>query len=453
MFHLDFEDVDFRYETFMENICEDEQSIMTAVPTPVLRIKSLVSSSFTPEQVIQVINKLLKSDKKQKSIFIIMMRGLQGSGKTLLAEILAERLCKLGIKSKYVCQDSLGKEGLIKAINTCRNNQIIPIIARCHLSDNCLKIYKYGFNGMNKPFRDGDRIITFSIGTNNINTLLLSILSVIHRDNLQDKQCINSTFSYTENGEKMLSAHRDSLSRWSDDAYPEEIFGTPYMINLLNTDLFSSINADESFEEIRAAFISNGLLNAETFTMTDKILNSFIPIDIVINMIISSIISEETIIGTWKSNNNKPIALNQKKIQYVGIKVNSEQIKFILDKFNFSNFPKNAIFKKEKEDFHITLWYCAKESNDTIQTYLNSGLNTLIDKEFDIVVKSFSRNIEFARLDIELPLELVPFYKNTAPSHITLVYTEKASDAGLFEASDITFLNTTIQGTLFTYYS
>jgi hypothetical protein len=84
--------------------------------------------------------------------------------------------------------------------------------------------------------------------------------------------------------------------------------------------------------------------------------------------------------------------------------------------------------------------------------YVNTS-NVQIDKEFDIVVKSFSRNIEFARLDIELPLELVPFYKNTAPSHITLVYTGKASDAGLFEASDITFLNTTIQGTLFTYYS
>ena len=67
LFHLESDDVDLSFETF-KNICEDEQSTTTPINTTVLKGKYLVSSDYTTDQLIQCINKLMKSDKK-KEIF------------------------------------------------------------------------------------------------------------------------------------------------------------------------------------------------------------------------------------------------------------------------------------------------------------------------------------------------------------------------------------------------
>lgn len=138
----------------------------------------------------------------------------------------------------------------------------------------------------------------------------------------------------------------------------------------------------------------------------------------------------------------------QKKTKpvYFCITIDAIEINTLLDKIDISDFSEYAIFKNKTGEYHITIWYCAQSSDDTIKAYLTEGMFNLLGKEFDVTVRTFSRDYNFGRFDIELPSELKQFYKNDAQPHITVVYTGKACDAGTFIPTEIVPLEATLRG-------
>ena len=137
---------------------------------------------------------------------------------------------------------------------------------------------------------------------------------------------------------------------------------------------------------------------------------------------------------------------SQKKTKpvYFCITIDPIKINALIDKIDISDFSEYAIFKTE--EFHITIWFCAQSSDDTVKNYLTEGMYNILGKEFDITVRTFSRDGNFGRFDIELPYELKQFYKNDAQPHITVVYTGKACDAGTFIPTKIVHLEATLRG-------
>jgi hypothetical protein len=295
---------------------------------------------------------------------------------------------------------------------------------------------------MSTPFKNGDRLIKFAVGTNDSITFLMALLNALCRKDEISK------FTYTENPEESLKAHHDTLRRWSDAAYPEDVFGTPYMIDILNTNPFCGINPYDSFEDIYSAFISNGLLDAESCERTQKMIEAYNDTNELISRMLNSLASPETKWGTWVSNDTtqKKSGSKSEHPLYFCIVFDASHVELLLKGLDLSDFPENATFKSVKGEFHTTLWFCMKEPIDTVKTYLMSGMSSLLGSEIDVQVKCFERNNLFGRLVIELPSMLEPFYKNQAKSHITLVHTGNASEAGLFEATQMVPLETTMTG-------
>jgi hypothetical protein len=137
---------------------------------------------------------------------------------------------------------------------------------------------------------------------------------------------------------------------------------------------------------------------------------------------------------------------NLHKLLFFCVKFDPNQIEGLISLISQSGFPENAVFKTTTGEFHITLWFCAKASDDLIKSFLADGMNNLLGKEVDVRVVSLSRNDGFGRLDVEIPSELLPFYKNEANGHITLVHTGRAVDAGTFEPTQIFPLDAIIRG-------
>uniref|UniRef100_A0A6C0ECZ6 Uncharacterized protein n=1 Tax=viral metagenome TaxID=1070528 RepID=A0A6C0ECZ6_9ZZZZ len=435
-FVLETDDVDFSPDAFINNIFEEDNMVESS--DLLLKTIPLVSSEYTVEQVVDTFNNLRKSKPKNKPLLVIMFQGLPGGSKTFIANELVKALIRSGILAMYICQDSMGKDGVIQAIENCRLTDTIAVIARCHLGQDDKKIY-LGSKGL----RNGDRLVKFSVGTNDIKTLLRSILGVIHRDS----QVTGTGFSYSSTDpDRMLQVHRDLLTKWSNnaDAYPEEVFGPSYMIDLLASDPFEGISETGSFAEIRNYFVVNGLLE-ESGAMTEKMHGTLIPIQTTINRIMASLISPSTIWGTWNTGCVRQSESVQKKdkVLYFCLKFDVQQVSELIHNLDLSNYAENATFKSE--DFHTTMWFCTRATDTTIKTYME-GIATFMGRDFAITVKSFSRDAAFGRLDIELPSELTPFYKNEIKAHITLVHTGKASETGTFEPTQIVPLQATIQG-------
>jgi hypothetical protein len=437
-FELEIDDVDLSVNAIINNIFEEDQSELPDGEKPEqnkLSTTPLVpfDETLTSSQVVDFFNSFRT---KSKPLICILFRGLPGGGKTHLAHELVKALNQLEIKAMYICQDSLGRNGVIQAIETCRNTETIAVIARCHLGKDDTNIYR-GPKGL----RDGDRIITFSIGTNDEQTFIRSILGVIHRDSSVKK----SGFSYSGNTSgQMLEIHRGLFAKWSNDAYPEEVFGTPYKVESFETNLFDEIDVSGSFDEIRASLVIAGLID-ESGEMTLKMSESLVKTETIVNDMITSMVSPSTIWGTWKTGQmSQTNQTTQKdKAVYFCVKFNTDQISDLLKKIDLSGFPETATFKSTSGEFHTTLWFCVKESNDTVKT---SSMLTLLGKEFDINVVSWSRDDRNARLDVALPPELLESYKNEAKPHVTLVHTGKASDAGTFEPSQTVPLQAVLRG-------
>ena len=139
---------------------------------------------------------------------------------------------------------------------------------------------------------------------------------------------------------------------------------------------------------------------------------------------------------------------SQKKTKpiYFCITIDAIKINALLDNIDISDFSEYAIFKNKTGEFHITIWFCAQSSDDTVKNYMIEGMSSLLGKEFDIPVRTFSRDSNFGRFDIDIPSELKQFYKNDAQPHITVVYTGKACDAGTFIPTQIFHLEATLRG-------
>lgn len=147
-----------------------------------------------------------------------------------------------------------------------------------------------------------------------------------------------------------------------------------------------------------------------------------------------------------KKRTSPKVSGNLHKLLFFCVKFDPNQIEGLISLISQSGFPENAVFKATTGEFHITLWFCAKASDDLIKSFLADGMNNLLGKEVDVRVVSLSRNDGFARLDVEIPSELLPFYKNEANGHITLVHTGRAVDAGTFEPTQIFPLDAIIRG-------
>jgi hypothetical protein len=146
------------------------------------------------------------------------------------------------------------------------------------------------------------------------------------------------------------------------------------------------------------------------------------------------------------SNIEKSKANN--KAIYFCFQIDHTQFTDPLGKLDLSGFPENATFKITEGESSMILWVCASSSDKKTSDYLSGGMSSLLGKTFDVVVKSFSRDAAFGRLDIDLPDELMPFYKNEVPAHVAVVHTGKASRAGTFEATQVIPLGFTIRGTV-----
>ena len=147
-----------------------------------------------------------------------------------------------------------------------------------------------------------------------------------------------------------------------------------------------------------------------------------------------------------KQTSPTKVSGNLHKLLFFCVKFDPIHIEGLISLISQSGFPENAVFKATTGEFHITLWFCAKASDDLIKSFLADGMNNLLGKEVDVRVVSLSRNDGFGRLDVEIPSELLPFYKNDANGHITLVHTGRAVDAGTFEPTQIFPLDAIIRG-------
>jgi len=457
-FTMELDDVDFSVDAFINNIFEDDQTDSPEKPSntdkTVLRTTPLVTSNYTATQLANTFANLRKSKSKNNTLVAILLQGLPGGGKTRLGKQLAKTLNQLGFKALYIDQDSLGREDFVKAIETCRNTETIAVIGRCHLGEDDKKIY-LGAKGL----RNGDRILKLAVGTNDDQTLLRSILGVTHRDNNElSENDVVSSFTYKNDDERerirMLKTHRNLQTKWSDVAYPEEVFGTPYKVELFKTDPFENIDVTGSFDEIRDSFVLEGLLD-DSGVMTQKMLDTLVPTSTLVNHIIASMVSPSTLWGTWKTGGDSQVgspSQKKEKILYFCVKFDAGEVTDLLKekKVDLSDFPENATFKSTTGEFHTTMWFCSSTSDDKVKTYLSDGMTALLGHEFDIQIRSFSRDASYARLDIELPDVLKPFYKNEAQSHVTLVHTGKAVDAGTFKATQVVPLDVTIRGKVMT---
>ena len=174
---------------------------------------------------------------------------------------------------------------------------------------------------------------------------------------------------------------------------------------------------------------------------TDHTVESSIPVEPVKISQYSNRFSQD-----GKKTSSTKVFRNLHKPLFFCVKFDSSQFDGLTSIISQSGFQENAVFKATTKEFHITLWFCANTSDDLIKSYLADGMNNLLGKEVDVNVRSLSRDDGFARLDVDIPIEILPFYKNEANGHITLVYTGRAVDAGTFVPKQIVPLDMILRG-------